>query len=61
MQFHNQLYETVLTYMLMLEEISYQKQTDENLTPQVFYITALEKLQDIWNCEELPASKLSLS
>lgn len=47
MQFHNQVYEAVLTCMLMLKEISNQKQTDENLIPQVFYIPTLKKLQDM--------------
>lgn len=61
MQFHNQVYEAVLTFMLMLKVISNQKLTDENLNQQVFYITTLEKLRDMWNYEELPASKLSLS
>lgn len=61
MQFHNQVYEALLICMLMLKEISSQKWTDENLNPQVFSITTLEKLQDMWNCEELPTLKLSLS
>lgn len=47
--------------MLMLQETSNRKWTDENLNPQVFYITTLEKLQDMGNYEELPTSKLGLS
>lgn len=33
--------------MLILNEISNQKRTDENLNPQVFYSTTLKKLQDM--------------
>lgn len=47
MQFHNQVYEAVLTFMLMLKVISNQKLTDENLNQQVFYIITLEKLRDM--------------
>lgn len=61
-------YETVLICILMLKQalISLVAVMENELMRtwtyiQLFYITSLEKLHDMWNCEEVPASKFSIS